>query len=81
MAAGAATGAGAGFLSKTSDIVLEEATRSPSFVYSKVRHLPPLLSPDGQNIESCEIEGRDVASTTWDTFPRACGCEANSTAA
>ena len=73
MAAGAATGAGAGFLSKTSDIALEEATHLPSFACSKVRHLPPLLSPGVQNIMSSEVEGKDDVSATWDTTTRACG--------
>ena len=65
MAAGAATGAVAGILSKTSDIVLEEETRFPSFAYSKVRHLPPPIPPGVQNIMSSEVEGKDDASATW----------------
>ena len=56
MAAGAATGAVAGFLSKTSDIVLEDETRFPSFTYSRVRHLPPPISPGVQSIKSREVE-------------------------
>jgi hypothetical protein len=78
MAAGGGTGAVAGFLSKTSFIVLEEAKRFPSFACSSLRQPPP-ISPGVQNIMSSEVEGRDGVSATWGTTKcrDACGCEAH----